>query len=204
VSSSAVDWRLPYDCPAIGEELTLDDLMSRIPDLFGEYRRSSRAVNYTQIHTMTYTEENGFTAKVRAEQFTSLKDSYARLGFNITQDGDSCDLKCDNQTFAHSIPQFMHAYVNKMFGSIPTIHLVKPFESGSRYSQLAITYMLSYCFGMLTRYFPTHWVSLLSGDKGDGLWPAINAGQKYIDSSFPELIIELIHDTLDQKNKAVA
>jgi hypothetical protein len=156
------------------------------------------------INTMTYTEENGFTAKVKAEQFALFKDSYAKLGFDITHDGDWCELKCDDKTFKQSVPQYMHAYVNKMFGSIPTLHLVKPFESGSRYSQLAITYMLSYCLGMLTRYFPTHWVSLLSGDKGDGLWPAINAGQKYIDSSFPELIIELIHETLDQKNKVVA
>jgi hypothetical protein len=58
--------------------------------------------------------------------------------------------------------------------------------------------MTSYILGMLARYFPTHWMSLLSGEKGDALWPAINAAQRYIDSAFPEMVVEFIHDTLDQ------
>jgi len=204
VNSAAVDWRISYDVPALGEEFTLDDLMSRIPDLYDEHQRSSQMIGYAPINSMSYTEENGFSAKVSSKQFEMFKDSYIRSGFSIARDGDWLSLSCDAATFKRCTPQFMHTYVNKMFGAIPTLHLAKPFASGSGYPQMAITYMLSYCFGMLCRYFPTHWMSLLSGEKGDALWPAINSAQKYIDSSFPELIVEFIHDTLDQTRKTAA
>jgi hypothetical protein len=153
---------------------------------------------------MTYNERDGFTAKVRAGDFSSLKGYYSQRGYDVACDGEWCYVKADSETFSREVPQFMHSYVDKMFGTIPRIHLVKPFAGGARYSQLAITYMLSYCFGMLARYFPTHWIALLRGSKGDSLRPTINAGQEYIDVSFPELIIEFIQDTLDQKRKAGA
>jgi hypothetical protein len=92
----------------------------------------------------------------------------------------------------------MHTYVNKMFCSIPILNIVKPMESGTRYSQMAVTYLTSYILGTLTRYFPTHWVSLMNGEKGDALWPSVNAAQRYIDSALPEMVVSFIHDTLDQ------
>ena len=95
----------------------------------------------------------------------------------------------------------MHTYVNKMFGSIPNLFIVKPIHKDGRLSQLAITYALAYFLGMLTRYFPTHWVALHSGTKGDGLWPTINAAQNYVESVFPELMIELIYDALKESRQ---
>ncbi|HSS52647.1 MAG TPA: YaaC family protein [Thermoanaerobaculia bacterium] len=204
VNSAAVDWRIPYDVPPLAEEFTLEDLISRIPDLQSEHQRSSQAIGYASVNSMSYTEDKGFNAKIFFKQFEMFKDSYIGAGLSIARDGDWFNLSCDAATFNRCTPQFMHTYVNKMFGSIPALHLVKPFANGSRYSQMAITYMISYCLGMLCRYFPTHWISLLNGEKGDALWPAINSAQKYIDASFPELIVEFIHDTLDQARKAVA
>ena len=74
-------------------------------------------------------------------------------------------------------------------------------SQNTRFSQLAITYMLSYFLGMLTRYFPTHWIALHSGAKGDALWPTIHAAQKYVELAFPELTIELIHDILNERKQ---
>ncbi|MFL6599303.1 MAG: YaaC family protein [Chthoniobacterales bacterium] len=197
VDSSAVDWRLSYGLPPSGNEIALEDLLSRIPDLQGEYSRSGRAAVYAQLQEMTYSSAAGFKAKVRAEQFESFKDSYTD-DFTVTRAGDFYEIKREEALTEQCAPQFMHTYVNKMFGSIPTLHIVKPMASGARYSQLAVTYMTSYILGMLARYFPTHWMSLLSGEKGDALGPAINAAQRYIDSAFPEMVVEFIHDTLDQ------
>ena len=38
----------------------------------------------------------------------------------------------------------IHTYANKMFGSIPVLFVAEPFSSGTRYSQLCITYLVSY------------------------------------------------------------
>lgn len=201
VHSSNVDWNIDYDIPPVGEEFTLGDLLSRIPDLLDEHKCAASPLAYAPVNTMTYSEADGFLSKISATQFIGFKEAYEAHGFSVVVNGDWCELRASKDLFSHHPPQYMHTYVNKMFGSIPTLHIVKPFEGRARYSQLAVTYLLSYCLGMLARYFPTHWVSLFSADKGDRLWPEINSAQEYVDSSFPELIVELIHHTLDEHQK---
>jgi YaaC-like Protein len=93
-------------------------------------------------------------------------------------------------------PQFMHAYIHKTFGTIPSLFLAAPMPSGNRYSQLCITYMVGFVLGMLARYFPTHWVSLAQGNKGDALWPTLNRAHRFVEESFPELAAEMIEDIL--------
>ena len=90
----------------------------------------------------------------------------------------------------------MRAYIHKMFCSIPNIYLVEPFASGNKYLQLCITYMIGFVLGMLARYFPTHWVSLAQGNKGDALWPTLNRAQHIVEESFPELAAEMIEDVI--------
>jgi YaaC-like Protein len=93
---------------------------------------------------------------------------------------------------------FIHTYVHKLFGSIPSLHLTEPFAKGARYSQLCVTYMVAYVLGMLVRYYPTHWMSLIQGDKGDTMWPTINRAQQFVEASYPELVTEMITDILKE------
>jgi hypothetical protein len=198
--SSAVDWRLNYAQPTLGLELTFEALLFRVPDLVPDLWRmlpkSEFGLHLASVNEISYSDTNGFLATVNSKQFEAFQDSYVDLGYEVAPNGDLSKVKCSSQVFETSLPQFMHAYVNKMFGSIPSLHIVKPLQKDVRLSELAITYMLSYFLGMLTRYFPTHWVALHSGTKGDGLWPTIHAAQSYVEMVFPELIVELIQDVL--------
>ncbi|WP_412177390.1 hypothetical protein [Mesorhizobium sp. YC-39] len=54
---------------------------------------------------------------------------------------------------------------------------------------------------MLARYYPTHWMALMGGEKGDVLWPSINAAQHYVETAFPELVLKLIEDALQQADR---
>ena len=92
---------------------------------------------------------------------------------------------------------FVHTYVQKMFGSIPNLRLAVPFPGRARFSQLCITYMISYALGMLVRYYPTHWISLINGGKGDLLWPTINRAQQYVEAAYPELVAEYVTFAMD-------
>ena len=87
---------------------------------------------------------------------------------------------------------FVHAYVWKMAGAIPSLSLAVPFHGGARFSQLCITYIISYVLGMLVRYYPTHWIALINGGQGDLLWPTVNRAQHYVESIFPELVAEYV------------
>jgi hypothetical protein len=174
LTSSGVDWRLPYPQPPFRTELTLESLLSIVPDVHHSLPKTAPNANYAYISNMSYSEADGFHATSHSRHFEMLRDSYIASGYSISQNGEHTEIKCNSQTFETSIPQFMHTYIHKMFGTIPTLHIVKPIQKDVRFSQLAVTYMLSYFLGMLTRYFPTHWIALQSGSKGDELWPTIH------------------------------
>jgi len=198
VNSSGVDWHVCYDVPASGIELTLQDLFSRIPDLQRDFGNISHSLKYAPINEMTYSGDSGFRAKVRKDQFGTFRSYYESVGYSLVDEANCVVLTADAETFRKNLPLFIHSYIHKMFGSIPTLYISEPFWSESRYSQLCITYMVSYFLGMLVRYYPTHWVSLTQGDKGDEWWPTVNRAQQFVEQSFPELVVELIGDVLKE------
>jgi len=201
VNSSRVDWHICYDLPPIGTELTFDELLSRIPDLQTDYQNISVGKRYSSINEMTFSEENGFRAKTKKSDFDSFRSFYESAGFVISDETDWAILTADNKKFSENLPQFVHSYIHKTFGTIPALYLSEPFQGSARYSQLGIAYMVSYVLGMLVRYYPTHWVSLTQGDKGDTWWPTTNRAQHFVENSFPELVIELIGDILEKNEQ---
>lgn len=198
VSSSAVDWRFNYDVPDVGRQVSLRDLFCRIPDLFKDFSNISADIRYANVSDLTYGLKNGFYAKVRNEYFEAFKHTYQDLGYKIETQDKWSTLTCDSAIFAKNIPLFVHSYVNKLFGTIPNLYIAEPFPGSLIYSQLCITYLIAYFLGMLARYYPTHWISLIHGEKGDALWPTINRAQQMVEKSFPELIIEMIYDLLKE------
>jgi len=198
VRSSAVDWRLSYDVPPIGGEVSLDELCARIPDLQQDYTTASGKALYSPINEMTFTDTDGFKAKVKEDSFTAFRSFYEGNGYTVTTDSGWCSMTADAGNFGKNLPLFVHSYIHKTFGSIPSLHLARPFESGARYSQLGVTYMVSYILGMLVRYYPTQWMALIQSEKGDTWWPTINRAQHFVEVSYPELVIELIQDILDE------
>jgi hypothetical protein len=198
VNSAAVDWRLCYDVPQVGGEVTFDELCARIPDLQKDYTTTSGATVYSPINEMTFRDKDGFKAKLREDSFATLKSFYEGCGYTVTSNSGWCTLAADAKTFEEKLPLFVHSYIHKIFGSIPSLHLAMPFASGARYSQLGITYIVAYILGMLVRYYPTHWMALIQSEKGDTWWPTINRAQHFVEVSYPELVIELIQDILKE------
>ena len=195
IQSSAVDWAINYDIPDSGVQISLGDLFARVPDLFKDYSNISSEIKYSNVNELTFSKKNGFKAKTRNELFEAFEVHFQKIGYTIEKQGEWSILISSAETFSNSIPLFVHSYINKLFSSIPTLYLSEPFNGKICYSQLGITYLVSYFLGMLARYFPTQWISLMQGGKGDMLWPTIVRAQQYVESTYPELIIEMINDS---------
>ena len=54
-----------------------------------------------------------------------------------------------------------------------SLHLVKPLSNRVSISYPSLLFIAAYALGMLVRYHPTYWVSILSHHKGDGALPII-------------------------------
>ena len=199
VRSAAVDWGVGYDIPSSRGEISVSDLFSRIPDLQGDYSNMSDTIRYASVNKMTYSHDDGFRAQVGEESFSQIRAVYESFGYKISCNDGRCSVACDSEVMLKEPPMFIHTYIHKMFGAIPTLFLAEPFPGGARYSQLCITYMVSYVLGMLVRYYPTHWISLIQGGKGDIIWPTVNRAQQLVEISYPELVAEFVRDAIKNR-----
>lgn len=194
VNSSGIDWKFNYSIPTQDHIITFSDLLSRLPDLSQSFNQLSVEALYTTLSEMSYSEEAGFQCKVRTSSLKPYKEWFNENGYEVLEVGDWTTIKSVFENFESNPPQFVHSYVQKTFGSIPSLYLSKPFESDVCYSQLGMTFLASYYLGMLVRYYPTQWTQLINGGAGDNYWPTINRLQGYVEQAFPELVIELILD----------
>ena len=196
VKSAAVDGHCEYTEADPNVEISLEDLFSRSPDLWADHA-SIASPQYANVNELSSSTDKGFEVKLSGTGVSEISSAYAALGYSIVGDRKSPTLTCDPDTALKEPPMFVHAYVQKMFGSIPNLRIAAPFPERARFSQLCITYMISYALGMLVRYYPTHWISLINGGKGDLLWPTINRAQQYVEAAYPELVAEYVTFAMD-------
>lgn len=70
--------------------------------------------------------------------------------------------------------------------------IVEDFPNGDKMSDLYRTFMISYYLGMIVRYFPSKWISLLRNEKGDIAQPLIAAAVNGVEKDFPRLIVDAL------------
>lgn len=185
-----------YNDPDLGVEISLGDLFSRIPDLWWDYSNVSEP-QYAGVSEFTNSVKNGLEVKLVGDRASVVAGAYGELGYAVAGDGECHSITCDSSTLSTEPPMFVHDYVEKMMGAIPVLRLAIPFRGGARFSQLCITFIMSYALGMLVRYYPTHWMALINGGQGDLLWPTVNRAQHYVENIFPELVSEYVAFAMD-------
>lgn len=197
INTTGIDWGISYKIPETGLVFTLDELISRIPDLQPDLKELGIEEKFLRVNGLSYNEENGFSCDVYGNNENVLS-SYKGHGFQCASKGNGSNITCTSEQLKNFVPQFLHKYVQKDFGTFPSLYLLAPFDDNMRLSEIAVAFLMSYYLGMLVRYYPTHWISLVQGDNGDEYWPVLNRAQNYVLQVFPELCMELINDRLAQ------
>ena len=82
---------------------------------------------------------------------------------------------------------FMPFFTQRSSGpfGIGDIVLCGPLHSNKYFTPLAACFMLSYCLGMLCRYFPTTWIGLARSEMGDAVYPLVTRMFDWIQDMFP-------------------
>ena len=199
--SSGVDACIPYPIPDVCKRISLEELLSRIPDLEQD-AKDCFSMNCAIVGSLSKGPDGGLVINCSFDDASSVAECYRNIGYAIKEiDSSRYSFGCSIDLFALKPPYFFHSYIRKTFGCIPQLYIAVPLNCACYYCEMGICYLISYFMGMLSRYFPTHWVSLVNGGPGDRLWPIINRAQNYVESVFPELIVELIQDTLMDEKK---
>lgn len=94
----------------------------------------------------------------------------------------------DQLTFL--VPAALHGlapHLNNMSESNTAPHLMLPLPGDVVMSPMSLHMAASYAMGMLVRYFPTHWMSLLGQRPGDSILPLIRSISDGI-TDFPRMV----------------
>jgi len=75
------------------------------------------------------------------------------------------------------------------YGSGEYMSVILDFPNGDRMTEFFKLYLVSYCLGMLSRYFPSVWMALLRNEKGDFAQPLLVRAVEAIESDFPENVL---------------
>ena len=75
------------------------------------------------------------------------------------------------------------------YGSGEFMLVFLDFPNGDKITEFFKLYLVSYCLGMLSRYFPSVWMGLLRNDKGDFAQPLLIRAVEAIESHFPENVL---------------
>ena len=100
---------------------------------------------------MGFNHSDGFVAGTYLPSEPSTLNAYQGRGFNVVASDSSVEVTASAVLFSQSPPQVLHAYVQKLFGSIPTAFIVEPLNGAVNFSQIGISYLISYFLGMLAR-----------------------------------------------------
>lgn len=74
--------------------------------------------------------------------------------------------------------------------------LVAPAPEGTAFSKMLLLFMTSYIFGMLARYFPSYWLTLLNRSEGDFMRPVVQEAIGVIEDQFPRHVLNELENRI--------
>ena len=180
--------------------LTLGDLISRMLQTAGMYEeitgRSSRMFTGCRIASHPPGTHFAFPLVGIPPELKKLNNgknviigSSNRIAPGFMQSDDAGD----TLIFVHQ-DHAAYELAKKLFpvshySSGEFMSVILDFPNGDKMAEFFKLYLVSYCLGMLCRYFPSVWMALLRNEKGDFAHPLLVRAVEAIESDFPENVL---------------
>jgi hypothetical protein len=193
-NTSFVNWKISFEQPKEGEKLSFYALAAGFPDLHRElaawsnkpYERLSlegfKVDRPNNKYIVTVYGDNSkretIDAYFPAEAFPNKEISNSKNIISI-----SLPLPLTHY------PRFVYSF-NGSFSEIGHINIVDYLPNYESLCDIGQFYMAAYIVGMMSRYFPTTWISLGRTEKGDVVYPFILKLIKYVQRYFPKIVLD--------------
>ncbi len=181
--------------------ITLGDLLSRMVSTSSEYSGiTGRTSNWKPA--IVRSQENctyfGFLTTIPESLSDNSKNDYLSIESIDINFGSGSPAVVPALKFQH-LADGSHQNAFPVFHQMkesPVVHVVLPFPNGDRISEFYQLYLTSYILGMLARYYPSKWTSVLRGGPGDFSQPLLTRAVEAIEADFPKELSWRIRDYL--------
>jgi YaaC-like Protein len=183
-----------------GFELTAKDVLGRLPDIAPLYEEifaelpSCMPAFVFHLSASTHTDVDVFPLNGRLITEGDLRQTFGLNDVTEFRQATQHNFKRPELHWSWRIP---HTTEQELKAALPHVamdskgdtYCVRQLPNGVRMSTLSLLFAAAFIAGMLARYYPTHWLSLLGRQKGDISLPLLRETLKTVESRYPELVL---------------
>ena len=130
-------------------------------------------------------------------QLTDDHRTLAIRSSDIVPKADEVDLEIPRNDPDPSVPLWIN---NDPANGEMSMTMVNCFPNGDRLSEYIKLYLISYILGMLSRYFPSRWMSLIQNDVGSIAQPLLAKAVRAVETAFVTEFAQQIAVILDDSS----
>jgi hypothetical protein len=195
-NSSAVNVKYIHGRDAGDNDLTFGDLLSRLPDITDQYVRWKERPGSLKIEIKAVNGEAEFVIR----KSTSVNRAIANSIFQDTdvkfkEERDDVILYQGPDSLA-AAPRLTDRVMGTAFDAgIGDLYVTRRFSNNFDISKIALTFSISYIVGMMARYNPTQWLSIIHNQRNDGAFPTIYSALDFVENMYPRMVLDYLEET---------
>ena len=201
INSSGIQWKTFSKIPDKGTQYTLKNITNYFIDLEKEYNVwTDEKLLYLKF--ISYKTINNFRTQIAIESFNDVQN--IDLFFPDNFCSDKVVTRLENKTLIEYTktdwkPNFTMERSNPF--NIGSTCIIQANNDGTGLNFLGNMYIISYVFGMMARYYPSSWINLINGSKGDKIYPYVCKLLDYIFSNYPKQVLAFLNSPYEFEKK---
>jgi hypothetical protein len=185
-NSSRPNFVVKMESPTAETEITLGELLARFPEVhrtFIRWRDDRCAVSIWPQE-----DAPGGGRKVRVDAPFGKEDWAGVFGdLPVAQEGGVLTGVVTPEAQANLTLSDTGGLWN-----VGSVVAMKKLTAGIELSKIATAFVVSYALGMLVRYYPSHWMGMLHGQRHDAALPTLLAALSQVTNDYPRYIVEFL------------
>ena len=199
-NSSVVGWKVDFDIPQIDTEIRFADLIQTMSDFDKVYETWAEQklcfLQFVDFKSYTDLKEYEYTItkpKIDNKEIAKIFPKEHFGEYSIKESDNQIIIRVSDEF----VPQFSQRFLDHFNMGIGQIVLTKSVSKNLSLNTLGQLYSLSFFLGMLSRYFPSVWISLGRSEKGDAIYPLFIRAIELIENYFPQTVLEFLEGPYD-------
>ena len=186
-NSSKPNFIAKYALPSADTEVTLADILSRLPEIRSSF---SRWLPDRRETLAFWPQNDGPDGKrwLRVDLPYTADDIRAVMGDAVYE------IKKEDSVISVLVAGDFTVYMSDNVGtwSVGNLVAMTPFPGEAEFSKMVISFLAAYSLGMLARYYPFQWTSILGNQRHTVALPTLLSTMDYIADEFPRMIVEFL------------
>ncbi len=188
-NSSEVNMISGLEKPAKGCIISLEQLIQYYPDLDVEFKSwTGRNLVYAVIDGFNPYDKKNIKVSLSGRVDESHLDLLFPTKYCKNRDFKNQILKYESTGWGPNITQKWDNPLN-----VGQACVIPVLGNDIGLNLISGMFVISYVFGMMARYYPTAWISLRKGEKGDRIYPFVSRMIEFIDDKFPKVIVDFLN-----------